>query len=119
MFDNERRIIKLTADSNDTLDKWIILLLKRFKELFNIVLKLMTKEWYILKNIANRRELRKYAQKILQWVKNVSLISLQTQLDIIYNDINFSLKKNDIKFFKIILMILKNFLKQLNNYKYN
>ena len=57
----------------------------------------MIKEKYILRNATNHRELRKYAQKIIRLVKDVDLNLLQNHLNIIYNDINFSLRKKDKK----------------------
>ena len=74
------------------------------------MLKIMTKKKYILRDVFNRRESRKYAQKILRLVKNIELNNLQNQLNIIYNDIDLLLRKNNIKRFKIDV-ILKVFLK--------
>ena len=78
----------------------------------------MTKKKYIFRDVFNRRESRKYAQKFLHLIKNIEFDNLQNQLNIIYNDIDSSLRKNDIKRFEFNV-ILNEFLKNLNDCKYN
>ena len=78
----------------------------------------MTKKKYILRDAINRRKFREYAQKILRLIKNVDLNTLQIQLNIINNDIDSSLRKNDIKRFKVDT-ILNDMLKNLNDCKYD
>ena len=53
----------------------------------------MTKKKYIFRDVFNRRESRKYVQKILRLIKNVEFNNLQNQLNIIYNNINLLLRK--------------------------
>ena len=79
----------------------------------------MIKKRYTLRDTANRRESREYAQTILRSIKDIDFIIFQIQLNIIYNDIDSNLTKRDIKFLKIILITLKNFLEQINDCKYN
>lgn len=79
----------------------------------------MLKEKYTLRDAANHREPRQYAQKILRSAKDVEMTVLQTQLDLIYNGIDTSLVKGDLKALKADLVTLKNFLKQLDDCKDN
>ena len=51
-------------------------------------------------------------------IKNIEFDNLQNQLNIIYNDIDSSLRKNNIKRFKIDV-ILNEFLKNLNDCKHD
>lgn len=97
LFEVEKRMTRLTSRSNDQLDEWIRSLHDRFKESFNVTLKIMTREKYTLRDAINRRESREYAQKIVRLAKNVDMNTLQSQLDTIYNDLNLALRKNDIK----------------------
>ena len=78
----------------------------------------MTKKKYILRDAINRRKSREYAQKIFRLIKSVDLNTLQTQLNIIYNDIDSLLRKNNIKRFKIDI-ILNDILKNLNDCKHD
>ena len=49
---------------------------------------------YIMRNAISYRKSRKYTQKILRSVKNINLITIKNQLDIIYNNINLKLRRN-------------------------
>ena len=53
------------------------LLKSRFKILFNIIVNVIMYEKYTLRDAANRREFKKYAQKILRSVKNAGLKDVQ------------------------------------------
>ena len=68
----------------------------KFKKSFNIIVDAMMHEKYILRDVANRREFRKYAQRILRFVKDAELKDVQIQLNFIYNEINLNLRR-DIK----------------------
>ena len=118
MIDNEKRMTKFIVDTNDKLSEWTRLLKTKFKKSFNVTLKIMTKKKYIFRDVFNRRESREYVQKILRLIKNVELNSLQNQLNIIYNDIDSSLRKNNIKRLKVDV-ILNAFLKNLNDCKHD
>ena len=78
----------------------------------------MTKKKYIFRDVFNRRKSQKYVQKILRLIKNIELDNLQNQLNIIYNNIDSSLRKNRIKRFKVNV-ILNDFMKNLNDYKHD
>ena len=95
--EDQKRMIKLTAGNNDQLGEWIRLLHGRFKAPSNIALEALIKEKYTLRDAANHREPREYAQCIVRLAKDAGLDSLQNQLDIIYNGIDSSLRKGDIK----------------------
>ena len=118
LIDNEKRMTKFIVNINDKLNEWTRLLKIKFKKSFNVTLKIITKKKYIFCNVFSRRESREYVQKILRLIKNIEFNNLQNQLNIIYNDIDSSLRKNDIKRFKFDV-ILNKFLKNLNNCKHN
>ena len=47
-----------------------------------------------MRDAISRREFREYAQKILRSIKNAGIILIKNQLDIIYNDLNFELRRD-------------------------
>ena len=80
----------------------------------------MIKKKYILRDAVNHRELHKYAQKVIRLIKDAELNLLQNQLNIIYNDIDFSLRKKDVKRSKIEAEVtLNNMMKNLNEIKHD
>ena len=92
----------------------------RFKTSSNIILKIFIKKKYILRDVVNHREPRKYAQCIIRLIKNAGLNSLQNQLNIIYNGIDSSLRKGDIKRLKINQSaILNELMKNLDEFKHD
>ena len=73
-----------------------------------------------MRDAVNYRKSRKYAQYIVCLIKNAELNSLQNQLNIIYNDIDSFLRKNDIKRFKINQnATLNELMKNLDEFKHN
>ena len=73
-----------------------------------------------MRNAVNHRKPRKYIQKIIRLIKNAELNLLQNQLNIIYNDIDFSLRKENVKRLKIKTEItLNNMIKNLNKTKHD
>ena len=90
----------------------------RFKTFFNIILNALFNKQYTLQNVVNRHKFKKYIQKILLLTKNANLNSAKNQLNIIYNNINNSLRKNDVKQLKNN-NIVNNMLKLLNNCKHD
>ena len=115
---NEKLMTTLTADSDDKLKSWKRLLLARFKQPFNIALKSLLSERYTLRNVVNRREPRKYAQRILLLTLNANLDNVKNQLDTIYNGIDSSLRKKDIKRSKNET-IINGFLEELDDCKHD
>ena len=80
----------------------------------------MIKKKYILRDVVNHREFREYAQKMIRLIKDVELNLLQNQLNIIYNDIDFSLRKKDVKRSKIkVEVTLNSMMKNLNEAKHD
>ena len=56
----------------------------------------MMHEKYILRDVANRKEFKEYAQRILRFAKDAELKDVQIQLNLIYNEIDLDLRR-DIK----------------------
>ena len=80
----------------------------------------MIRKKYILRDAINYRELREYAQKIIWLIKDADLDLLQNQLNIIYNIINFLLRKKDVKRLKVNAEItLSNIMKNLDEVKHD
>ena len=80
----------------------------------------MIKKKYILRNVVNHCELCEYVQKMIRLIKDIELDLLQNQLNIIYNDIDFSLRKRDVKRSKIKAKVtLSSMMKNLNEIKYD
>ena len=97
LTDNEKLMTTLTAGPDDKLQQWTRMLHSRFKPPSNIALEALQNERYTLRDAANRREPREYAQKILRLAMDASLDNVKNQLDTIYNGIDSSLRKGDIK----------------------
>ena len=76
------------------------------------------REKYIIRDVINRRESREYAQKLFRFVKNVELIQLRNQLDVIYNDIELKIRQFNIRRFKNDIS-LNDFLSNIDDVKYN
>ena len=70
----------LTAGADDKLQQWTRLLHARSKAPSNIALEALLTERYTLRDAANRREPREYAQKILRLAMDASLDSVKNQL---------------------------------------
>ena len=73
---------------------------------------------YILRDAINRRKSKKYTQKIIRATKNVEIINVQNQLNLIYNDINIEMRVDDLRRFKT-KMILNKLLSDLNKFKHD
>ena len=77
----EHRITKL----GDGIKEWSTLLRGRFKEDSNVAINNMLREKYTLRDAANRREPREFAQKIIRSAKDAGLLQTSNQLDMIYS----------------------------------
>ena len=97
--------------------EWITLLLKQCRKFNNVVLQNLLKKRYIIRDAANRRESRKYVQKIFKEVKNCR-INERNQLNFIYNDINIEIRMNNLRRSRDII-IINNYFKKFNEFKYN
>jgi hypothetical protein len=77
----------------------------------------LLRERYTLTNAEKNRESRKYAQKIIKWVKFAKLTSSFNQLNIVYNEIDAELKRDLKKSFKNTT--IDDYLQFLNDCKNN
>ena len=76
----------------------------------------MLHEKYIIRDAINRREFRKYVQKMLRLIKNVELSLSKNQFDVMFNDIDMKIRFSNIRRFKENTTI-NNFLIDLNEFK--
>ena len=90
LSDTERRIT--TYGNGNDIDEWVKLLSERFKEPSNVALEAMVLEKFTLRDAANRREPREYAQKIIRSAKDASFNGTKNQLDMVYNGIDPELR---------------------------
>ena len=77
----------------------------------------LLKKRYIIRDVANRREPREYAQKILRIARDVK-INVNNQLNHIYNDIDMKVRVDDLRRLKENI-ILNTYLKKLDEFKYD
>ena len=96
---------------------WFILLFSRFKQPVFITQKALQKQRYTLKNATMKREFWKYSAKIFWLSKNVNYTSSFFQINKIYNEFDYQLKKLIRPSEKWIFM-LKVFLQKLNLIKH-
>ena len=76
----------------------------KFKKLITIIIDVVFYERYIMRDAIFRRESRKYVQKILRSIKDVGMILIRNQFDIIYNNLDLELRR-DIKKSENFIMI--------------
>ena len=84
-------MLQITMNDENDLIEWIIRLINRFKKFNNIIFQSLLIQRYTIRDIVNHRELRKYAQKIIQTAKDVDM-NFQNQLNLIYNDIDVNVR---------------------------
>jgi hypothetical protein len=111
LFDVFRRILSYDENVNE----WIQTLINWFKTQTITVTANLLKERYIMRNVEKNRELRKYAQTVIRWVKFVEMINFFNQLNIVYNDIDSELRRDLKKSFKDITV--DDYLQLLNDCK--
>ena len=90
LSDTERRIT--TYGNGDDVNEWTKLLAERFKEPSNVALGTMLQEKFTLRDAANKREPREFAQKIIRSAKDANFSDVKNQLDLIYNAIDPELR---------------------------
>ena len=61
---------------NNDVEQIVRLLIFRFKKSFNVTMNVILHERYIIRDAVNKREFRKYAQKIARSAKNVDFIEI-------------------------------------------
>jgi hypothetical protein len=108
LFNVSRRILFYDENVNE----WVQALINWFKTQAIIVTINFLKERYIMIDAEKNRESRKYAQKIIRWVRFAKLISFFNQLNIVYNDVNLELKRDLKKLLKNT--IINDYLQFLN-----
>ena len=69
-----------------------------------------------MRNVSNKRESRDFTQRILRIIKNVEINKIDSQLNIIYINIDFDLRMFLPRFIK--RFIIDSFFIKLNNRKY-
>ena len=96
---NEKRMTRMSEEGNDDtgIGEWITLLHSRFKEPAHVAMDSLTKEKYTIRDAANRREPREYAQKMLRLARDAGLSQLKNQLDFIFNGIDLEIRSSDIR----------------------
>ena len=85
-----RRILKYENE----VEEWTNMLTQRFKQQSTSVTTTLLKESYIMKNARKHRESREYVQKIIRLTKSAEMRSMFNQLNIIYNEIDATLKRD-------------------------
>lgn len=93
----ERRLARMSLPGEDELAEWTTLLLARFKEPSNVALESLMKEKYSIRNAADRREPREYANKIIRYAKDAGMVTVQNQLDAIYNGIDIDVRSGNLR----------------------
>ena len=73
---------------------------------------------YTLKNVAIQRESREYAQKIIRLTKNVDMINVLNQLNLIYNDIDVDVRVDTLRRSKNNI-IINEMLSDMNEFKHD
>ena len=73
---------------------------------------------YTLRNVASQRESREYAQKIIRLTKNVDMINVLNQLNLIYNDIDIDIRIDTLRRFKNST-IINEMLSDMNEFKHD
>ena len=117
LSDINRRMLRMTMNDENDLIEWITRLIDRFKEFNNITLQNLLIQRYIIRDVVNHRESRKYAQKIIRAAKNAG-INLQNQLNLIYNDIDVNVRA-DIMRRSRKRMILNELLIEFDEFKFD
>ena len=90
LSENDKRLAKL----GNKLDEWERMLIDRFKSPTNVAIDSLLKEKYTLRDAANRREPREYAQRILRASKDAKFTDVRNQLDVIYNGLDSELRRD-------------------------
>ena len=118
LSDVERRMIRMIMIEQEKLFEWINLLHNKFKQFTNVAMNSLVQQRYTLRNVAVQREFREYAQKIIQLVKNVDMINVLNQLNLIYNDIDVDVRVDTLRRFKNNTTI-NEMLSDMNEFKHD
>ena len=118
LSDVERRLIRMIMIDQKKLSKWISLLHARFKQFTNVIMNSLMQQRYTLRDAVAQRESREYAQKIIRLTKDVDMINVLNQLNLIYNDIDVDVKTNTFRRFKNNIIINEMF-NNMNKFKHD
>ena len=110
LIENQKRFVKLS----DNVDEWVKVLHKRFKKLISIVMIIITRERYTMKNARRKRKSMKYVDIIIRAIKTINMIVF-VQIYLIYNELNLEFRRDLSKSTKTIIM--KIFLQNVKNNK--
>ena len=113
LFENDKRLAKL----GNKLDEWERMLIERFKAPTNVVIEVLLKERYTLRDSSNQREPQEYTQRILRAAKDAKFTNVRNQLDVIYNGLDAKLRQ-DFRRPKDSTK-LQDFLSELDDFKHN
>ena len=97
LFDVERRLTKMIMIDQEELSKWISLLHARFKQSINVTMNNLMQQRYTLRDAVAQRESREYAQKIIRLIKDIDMINVLNQLNLIYNDIDVDVRTDTLR----------------------
>ena len=118
LSDVERRMTRMIMIEQEELFEWISLLYHKFKQSINVVMNSLVQQRYTLRDVAVQRESREYAQKIIRLVKNVDMINVLNQLNLIYNDIDVDVRVDTLRRFKNST-IINEMLSDMNEFKHD
>ena len=118
LSDAERRMTKMIMIEQKELSEWISLLHNKFKQSTNVAMNNLVQQRYTLRNVAVQREFREYAQKIIRLIKNVDMINVLNQLNLIYNDIDIDVRVDTLRRFKNSI-IINEMLSDMNEFKHD
>ena len=118
LFDAKRRMTKMIMIEQKKLFEWINLLHDKFKQSINVVMNSLIQQRYTLRDVASQRESREYAQKIIRLAKNVDMINVLNQLNLIYNDIDIDVWIDTLRRFKNSTTI-NEMLSDMNEFKHD
>ena len=110
LIENQKRFVKLS----DNVDEWVKVLHKRFKKSISIVMIIITRERYTMKNARRKRKSMKYVDIIIRAIKTINMIVF-VQIYLIYNELNLEFRRDLSKSTKTIIM--KIFLQNVKNNK--
>jgi hypothetical protein len=111
LFEKTKELVK----TSNNLDVWKRYLIKRFRDRSNVIMIIIIRERYIMKNARRRRESRKFVSVIMKATRSTKLKSKTHQIMMIYNDLNLEFQR-DISMSTLITQI-QNFLQHLDDKK--
>ena len=108
---------KMIMTDQNELFEWITLLHDRFKQSTNVAMNSLIHQRYIIRDAVDQREPRKYVQKVIRLAKDVDMINVLNQLNLIYNDIDIEIRFDTLRRSRKRATI-NDMLNDLNEYKH-